>query len=241
MARFAKRAPMRLAISPFRLATALAIAVWAAAPAVAADPLAAIPEVSPAVITVTAQRAAPASPDVLGTAALDAGVTIYDVRFRRVAAADRDNPQINAIAAQLAGLTPVEQVMRAKEIVERRVRFASDLDTMKVADYWSSAGDTLRRGAGDDEDIAIVEMQVLRAAGFRANDLYISIGRHRTRGAHAVLMARTPQGFYMLDQAEASALPAGSKGGAFVPMLTIGTGRSWIHGYRLTSSAVGGH
>ena len=231
---------MRLAMLPFRGLTALAAALLAAVPALAdADPLAP----TPAVITVTAPRAAPSSPDVLGTAALDAGVTIYDARFRRVAAADRDNATVAALAAQLAGLTPAEQVVRAKQLVDQRVRFASDLATMKVADYWSSAGDTLKRGAGDDEDIAIVEMQVLRAAGFRPNDLYISIGRHRTKGAHAVLMARTPQGFYMLDQAEPAALPASSRGTAqFVPMLTIGTGRSWIHGYRLgSSSAVGGH
>jgi hypothetical protein len=32
---------------------------------------------------------------------------------------------------------------------------------MKVADLWANAGETLERGAGDSEDIAVVEMLVL--------------------------------------------------------------------------------
>lgn len=173
----------------------------------------------------------PVSPEFAGTAALDAGVTIYDARFRRVAASDRNDPRVRALGSQLAGLSATEQLVMVKRLVEQRVRYASDLDTIKVSDYWSSAGDTLTRGAGDDEDIAIVEMQALKAAGFPAGDLYISVGRHKVRGAHNVLVARTPAGFFMLDAAEPTVL-AGRGASHFVPMLTMGTGRSWVHGYR---------
>nr|WP_294850270.1 transglutaminase-like cysteine peptidase [uncultured Sphingomonas sp.] len=173
----------------------------------------------------------PASPDFAGTAAINAGVTIYDARFRRVAAADRNDPRVRAIAGQLAGLSDTEKLVMVKRLVEQRVRYASDLDTIKVSDYWSSAGDTLSRGAGDDEDIAIVEMQALKAAGFPADDLYISVGRHKIRGAHNVLIARTSAGFFLLDAAEPTVL-SGRSANRFVPMLTMGTGRSWVHGYR---------
>jgi predicted transglutaminase-like cysteine proteinase len=211
----------------------------AATPALAeADPLAPVDSVN-STITVTARRSLPDNPDVLGTAALNAGVTIYDVRFRRVSAADRDNAELRAIAAQLAGLGPVEQLARVKTLVEQRIRFSSDLETMRVSDYWANAGDTLKRGAGDDEDIAIVEMQALKAAGFRASDLYISIGRHKSRGAHAVLIARTPQGFFVLDQAEGQVIAANGGPRRFVPMMTIGAGRSYLHGYRVGSAAMG--
>jgi predicted transglutaminase-like cysteine proteinase len=42
---------------------------------------------------------------------------------------------------------------------------------MGVADFWANAGETLRRGTGDAEDIAIAKMQVLKAAGFDPKDL----------------------------------------------------------------------
>jgi len=189
-------------------------------------------------IVVKARRAVPDAPDVLGTAALDAGVTIYDVRFRRVAAADRDDLRIQAMADQLKGLSPVAQLARVKQLVAARVRTASDLETMHVADYWSNAADTLTRGAGDDEDIAIVEMQTLRAAGFPSRDLYLSVGRHRATGMHVVLLARTDRGFYLVDDAERQVLAASDGAAAgFTPMMTIGTGRSWLHGYRGHGSA----
>lgn len=182
-------------------------------------------------------RRVPSAPEFAGTAAINAGVTIYDARFRRVAAADRADPRILAIAAQLNGLDRTQQLAMVKRLVDQRIRYSTDLDTIKVSDYWSSAGDTLNRGAGDDEDIAIVEMQALRAAGFPAEDLYISVGRHKVRGAHNVLVARTPAGFFLLDAAEQS-LMSGSVASRFTPMLTMGQGRSWVHGYRRGRSAM---
>lgn len=179
----------------------------------------------------------PAAPNIFGTAALNAGVTMYDARFRRVAAADRTDSRVLEIAEQLKGLGPVEQLYAVKAEVERRVRFATDLDAIGVFDLWGNAGETLARGVGDDEDIAIVQMQALKAAGFDPADLYISIGRHKVRGAHIVLVARTPQGFYMLDQAETAPVLAVTTRSRFVPQLTVGQGRSWIHGYRRASLA----
>lgn len=208
-----------------------------AAPAMAetsGDPLAALNND----IVVTGRRLVPDSPDVLGTAAIDAGVTIYDVRFRRVSAADRDDPRLKIIADALSGLSSTEQLVKVKLLVGRLVHTASDLDTMHVADYWSNASDTLTRGAGDDEDIAIVEMQALKAAGFPARDLYLSVGREKQRGLHTVLIARTSQGFYMLDEAQPTVVPASSAhAAAFIPMMTIGSGRSWLHGYRIHAAS----
>lgn len=218
------------------LALGLAAALLAA-PAMAetsGDPLAALNDD----IVVTGRRVVPDSPDVLGTAAIDAGVTIYDVRFRRVSAADRNDPRLKIIADALVGLPPIAQLAKVKMLVGRLVRSASDLDTMHVADYWSNASDTLNRGAGDDEDIAIVEMQALKAAGFPARDLYLSVGREQQRGLHTVLIARTTQGFYMLDEAQTIVVPASSAhAAAFTPMMTIGAGRSWLHGYRIHSAS----
>lgn len=179
---------------------------------------------------------APARPDVFGTAAVGAGVTFYDARFRRVSLADRDHPAILQIAQSLSGLAPQQKLAAAQAEVLRRVRWSHDLDNMRVADFWSNAAETLQRGTGDSEDIAIVTMQVLKAAGFDPRDLYISIGRHRRAGAHTVLLARTPSGFLMLDDRAGHPIPA-SPAAQFTPVMTIGYGKSWIHGRRIAGGA----
>ena len=175
---------------------------------------------------------APVSPDVFGTAAINAGVTFYDARFRRVSLADRNDPAILAIAERLRGLSPAEQLAVVQNEVLQRIKWTHDLENMRVADFWSNAAETLRRGTGDSEDIAIVEMQALKAAGFNSRDLYISIGRQKPVGAHTVLLARTPDGFIVLDDRVGRPMLAQSNR-QFTPVLTIGEGKSWIHGRRI--------
>lgn len=174
----------------------------------------------------------PNAPNILGTAAIGAGVTIYDARFRRVASHDLDHPMVLALAAPLRGLSPEAQLTAAQDAVRARVRWMHDLDNMHVADFWSNAGETLERGTGDSEDIAIATMQVLRAAGFPAQDLYISVGRHRVAGQHIVLIARTDDGFRVLDDRVGHPVAA-SGAGLFTPILTVGQGKSWLHGRRV--------
>ena len=178
----------------------------------------------------------PKRPDVFGTVALKAGVTFYDARFRRVAAADVRDPLVSGLAAGAAGLDPLAKIAWVQSQVGRRVRWAHDLDGMGVADYWSNAGETLRRGVGDSEDIAIVKMQVLKAAGFDPKDLYISVGRHRSRGAHVLLLARTAGGFMVLDDQGARALTP-AQHARFTPIMTLSPGISWIHGRRVAGVA----
>lgn len=214
-----------------------------AGPALAAslpesDPLA--PQPIAQSMLVNARHYSAPRPDVLGTVAVDAGVTLYDARFRRVAAADRNDPRVAGLAAGLTGLSPYEMIAGVRSAVAGRVRYASDFDTIGVSDYWSSAGETLARGAGDDADIAIVEMQVLKAAGYNPQDLMLSVGRYARRGTHVVLLARTPQGFFMLDQAEDRLVPAARADGRFTPVMTIAPGHSWIHGYRVGQRQMAG-
>ena len=187
-------------------------------------------------ITVRPQNAiVSTSPDVFGTVAVGAGVTFYDARFRRVAAADRDHPLVLEIASSLRGLTPEQQLVRVQQLVGEKVRWAHDLDTMKVSDLWANAGETLERGAGDSEDIAIVQMQALKAAGWSQRDLYISIGRDKRSGAHIVMLARSPGGFYVLDD-KAGRPMTPEEHAHFTPVLTLSEGKSWVHGRRVTRS-----
>ena len=174
----------------------------------------------------------PESPNVFGTVALNAGVTFYDARFRRVASTDSRDPLVQRFAAAAANLDPMAKLRMVQHEINQRVRWMHDLDNMGVADFWANAGETLKRGTGDSEDIAIAKMQVLKAAGFEAKDLYISIGRHAQRGAHILLLARTGNGFYVLDD-KGDELTTASQNSAFTPIMTLGQGMSWIHGRRV--------
>lgn len=181
----------------------------------------------------------PTNPDVFGTVALSAGVTFYDARFRRVATTDARDPLVERLAAGAAGLDPLGKLKMIQDEVNRRVHWVHDLENMGVADFWANAGETLRRGNGDSEDIAIVKMQALKAAGFNPKDLYISIGRHHTRGAHILLLARTAAGFVALDD-QTQGLTNANQNGRFTPIMTLGQGMSWIHGRRVGKVATAG-
>ena len=101
----------------------------------------------------------PNSPDVFGTVALNAGVTFYDARFRRVASTDSRDPIVVSLAAAASGLDSVGKLRLVQREVNQRVRWMHDLDNMGVGDFWANAGETLRRGTGDSEDIAITCLQ----------------------------------------------------------------------------------
>lgn len=178
-----------------------------------------------------------ANPDVFGTVALNAGVTFYDARFRRVSTTDAKDPLVVRMASAAAGLDPVAKLRMVQQEINGRVRWMHDLDNMGVADFWANAGETLRRGTGDSEDIAIAKMQVLKAAGFDPKDLYISIGRHNVRGAHVLLLARTAAGFFVLDDTVQD-LMTPAQHGRFTPVMTLGQGHSWIHGRRVGTPRV---
>jgi predicted transglutaminase-like cysteine proteinase len=153
-----------------------------------------------------------------------------------VASTDARDPLVERLAAGAASLDPIAKLRLIQGLVNQKVHWAHDLDNMGVADFWANAGETLRRGTGDSEDIAIVKMQVLKAAGFDPKDLYISVGRHSSRGAHVLLLARTVSGFFALDDQVEDILPAG-RNTRFTPILTLGQGMSWIHGRRVGTIA----
>jgi len=94
----------------------------------------------------------------------------------------------------------------------------------------------LARSQGDSEDIAILKMQVLKAAGFSPRDIYLSVGRDRLRGADTLLLVRIGSDFYALD--DRSPKPERALGaGRFNPVITLGRNNAWIHGRRLVRTA----
>ena len=179
----------------------------------------------------------PVSPNVFGTVALNAGMTAYDVRWRRVSGADQTDPRITEIAASCSSLTTLQKLARVHSEVNRRVAWRADLDGYGIADYWANAGETLTKGVGDSEDIAVVKIQALKAAGFSPRDLYLSVGRDSKRGADALLLVRADGRFFVLDdRAERPLTP--EEHARFVPIITMGAnGKTWLHGKNIASGA----
>lgn len=177
----------------------------------------------------------PVSPNVFGTVALNAGMTAYDVRWRRVSGADQTDPRIAEIAASCVGLPMLQKLALVHTEVNRRVRWRTDLDAYGNADYWANAGETLTKGVGDSEDIAVVKLQALKAAGFSPRDLYLSVGRDSKRGADALLLVRADGRFYVLDDRIDRPLTP-EEHARFAPIITLGgNGKTWLHGRNIAS------
>lgn len=115
--------------------------------------------------------------------------------------------------------------------VNGNIKYVEDRVLYGRSDYWADAKTTLALRKGDCEDIAIVKMQLLAAAGIASEDMFLTIVRDRIRNAdHAVLIVRTSQGFVMLDNATNQILDASSDFD-YQPVLSFNKTRSWLHSY----------
>jgi predicted transglutaminase-like cysteine proteinase len=111
------------------------------------------------------------------------------------------------------------------------VRYVEDRDLYGQADYWASARTTLKRRAGDCEDIAIAKMQLLAAMGVPRSDMYLTIARDLARNAdHAMLVVRFEGEHLLLDNATDEVLDA-SGSYDYRPILSFNTAQKWLHGY----------
>ena len=117
-----------------------------------------------------------------------------------------------ALAGELRGLEGIARLERANAAVNAAVRYQSDLAHHGVVDRWSGPLATLGQ-SGDCEDYAIAKFALLRDAGMPESELRIVLLRDTAiRQDHAVLAARTPDGWRILDNRRAavvmdSALP----------------------------------
>ena len=132
-----------------------------------------------------------------------------------------------------------EQLFQVQAAVNRTIRFRNDTAARGRPDHWATARETLSSRSGDCEDFAILKLQALRRLGFDPADLYLSIGRDRVRGDHAVALVRLDGRFWALDNLRGTPVPAEAHGN-FEPVFTLAEGSSWLHGRRSTRSSGGG-
>ena len=185
-----------------------------------------------------ASFAAPAKPDAFGTVALTVGKTRYDERWHR-AMANTGSEALGQLTQGMATRSRREQLFQVQAAVNRAIRFRNDIATRGRADHWASAGETLSSRSGDCEDFAILKLQALRRLGFDPADLYLSIGRDRVRGDHALALVRIDGRFWALDNLRSTPVPAEAHGN-FEPVFTLSEGSSWLHGRRSSRPSGGG-
>jgi predicted transglutaminase-like cysteine proteinase len=168
---------------------------------------------------------------VFNSVALPIARTSLDRRWRKVTGGPVGASSA-AYASGLAGRSAIEKLESVNRYVNARVSFVDDIRQYGVADYWTSAAETLRRGRGDCEDYAIAKLQLLRRAGFAEKDLYLVILRDALRRAdHAVLVARADGRLLVLDNGTDRLIDSYEMPD-YRPIFTFSGNRIWTHGYR---------
>lgn len=135
-------------------------------------------------------------------------------------------------AVGLGGGNPGQAVIAAvNSWANAKIRYVEDRQLYGQADYWADARTTLKRRAGDCEDIAVLKMALLAGAGFRREDMYLTIARDLARNAdHALLVVKSEGKFWLLDNNTDRLLDA-RQANDYRPILSYSAGGKWLHGY----------
>ncbi len=156
--------------------------------------------------------------------------TAFDPQWRRVSHGGVSRGLATAIAGNTTGGTAAK-LAAVNSWTNARIRYVEDQSLYGKADYWAGAQTTLRRRAGDCEDIAIAKMHLLAALGVARSDMYLTIARDLSRNTdHALLVVKQDGNYWLLDNATDRLLDA-SQSHDYRPILSYSAGGKWLHGY----------
>ncbi|MBV7266505.1 transglutaminase-like cysteine peptidase [Erythrobacter ani] len=157
------------------------------------------------------------------------GKTNFDREWQRVGAQSMSGTFRRAFGGDVdQSRSTIEQVNRW---VNDEISYVEDRDLFGRADYWAGARLTMTLRKGDCEDIALTKMQLLAAAGFRREDMYLTIARDTVRNAdHALLIVKLGERFVVLDNATDTVLD-GAYSHDYSPVLSFNAKSAWVHGY----------
>jgi predicted transglutaminase-like cysteine proteinase len=157
------------------------------------------------------------------------GRTNFDADWKRVRGEKLPASAVKRHLGALPG-SREQSLSAVNRWVNQRIRYAEDRDQYGTGDFWAGARKTLTAGRGDCEDIALVKLQLLAAAGVPREDMILTIARDLVRNAdHAVLIVRTDAGWRMLDNATDEVLDA-APSHDYRAILSFGSQGSWLHG-----------
>jgi len=190
-------------------------------------PLSSTPRIIPGL------RQSPLAPgDFLASKRLPVRRTVFDREWNRVSR-QTVSPRL---AAALVHALPVGGDTRAaiaavNSWTNANIRYVEDRAEYGKADYWAGASTTLKRRAGDCEDIAVAKMQLLAALGVARSDMYLTIARDLVRNAdHALLVVRQGDRYLLLGNNSDRLLDA-NQSQDYRPILSFSASTKWLHGY----------
>jgi predicted transglutaminase-like cysteine proteinase len=169
--------------------------------------------------------------DFLNSKRLAISNTNFDTSWNRVA------------SAKVAGSSRVRGMLRSaggdrqallasvNAWTNAKIRYVRDSNLYGQNDYWADAATTLRKRAGDCEDIAIVKMQLLAAAGVPMEDMNLTIAQDLARReAHALLVVRLNGRYVLLDDGTNELLDANAPLD-YMPIMSFSADKKWLHGF----------
>ncbi len=183
-------------------------------------------------LAVAAVPAIATSPDnFLASKRLSIRRTSFDKDWARVSGKGFSASSAARLVSVTRGAPGLAELAAVNGWANGRIRYVEDRQLYGKADYWASAGETLRRGAGDCEDIAIAKMQLLAALGVNRDAMYLTIARDTVRATdHAVLVVKMDGKAWLLDNATDRVLDA-SQAYDYRPIVSFSENNRWLHGY----------
>ena len=209
-----------------------------AAPAAAAQPVGARFVAAAASSATANARASGTSvgPNLFGTVTLPVRAERFMDRWRHANTETTISPTLDKLLAPARKLSAMQQLAFVQTMASR-IPWRSDATQYGAHDYWATATETLANGYGDDEDLAILKLQALKALGFAAQDLYLMLGHDAVSGPISVLVVRTGNRFLVLN--ERGGLPVAPEARTgFAPIMTFGVDMAWLHGRRVAGTAI---
>ena len=142
----------------------------------------------------------------------------------------------NDLVSQVSALEGEERLQAVNEGVNALIVYASDDEVYGVGDHWATLEESMLRGRGDCEDIAIAKMWLLNAAGADLSSMRLVVLKDTLRDLdHAVLSVVENGHQYVLDNAAWKVGRADWMRG-YRPIYALSSDQSWIYGSRVLST-----
>ena len=142
----------------------------------------------------------------------------------------------NDLVRQVSALKGEERLQAVNEGVNALMVYASDEEIYGVGDYWATLQESMSRGRGDCEDIAIAKMWLLNASGVDLSSMRLVVLKDTLRDFdHAVLSVVEDGHQYVLDNTAWKVGRADWMRG-YRPIYALSSDQSWIYGMRVPSA-----
>lgn len=133
---------------------------------------------------------------------------------------------------RITGASIRDKINTVNYTVNHAIRYASDMDTYHVADYWAKPSEALSHQQGDCEDYAILKMAALYEAGVDLDQMTLVVLFDQQRHFyHAVLSVSVSGNNLILDNMRDEVL-SDKRIAGYLPLYSIVTGRGYLHGSR---------